>query len=188
MNNNINSIKNIFLFLRSFIKVFFLKLFYYKNFRFNSIISVFIGPGSNITFSKKNSRLIADSFKIRRNVFININGGTLEMGKDVFFNNGCSINCQDFIKIGDNSLFGENVLIYDHDHKFNLNNDLVSELGYVSRKIIIDSNVWVGSNVVILKGVSIGKNSVIAAGSIVSKDIPENSLFFQSRISNFKRL
>lgn len=42
--------------------------------------------------------------------------------------------------------------------------------------IIIEDNVWITMNVVVLPGVRIGKNSIIAAGSIVTKDIPENSL------------
>lgn len=44
------------------------------------------------------------------------------------------------------------------------------------KEIIIDNNVWIGYSCIILKGVHIGKNSIIGAGSIVTKDIPENSL------------
>ena len=44
------------------------------------------------------------------------------------------------------------------------------------KPITIGNNVWVGGNVVILGGVTIGDNAVIASGSVVTKNIPTNSL------------
>ena len=40
----------------------------------------------------------------------------------------------------------------------------------------IGNNVWIGGNVVILAGVTIGDNCTIGAGSVVTKDIPANSI------------
>lgn len=45
----------------------------------------------------------------------------------------------------------------------------------------IGDHVWIGANVTILKGVTIGENSVIASGSIVTKDVPANTMFLQKR-------
>jgi len=44
--------------------------------------------------------------------------------------------------------------------------------------IIIGDDVWIGANCVVLPGVTIGSNVVIGAGSIVTKDIPSNSIAF----------
>lgn len=41
--------------------------------------------------------------------------------------------------------------------------------------------MWLGANVVVLKGVTIGDNAVIAANSVVSKDVPANTLFYEKR-------
>ena len=38
------------------------------------------------------------------------------------------------------------------------------------------SSIYIGTNVTVLKGVTIGDNSIVAAGSIVTKDIPANSV------------
>jgi len=46
----------------------------------------------------------------------------------------------------------------------------------IDKEIIIDDDVLVGANTIILKGVHIGARSVIGAGSVVTKDIPEDSI------------
>jgi len=40
--------------------------------------------------------------------------------------------------------------------------------------VILEDNVWVGSNSTIVGSVKIGKNSVVAAGAVVTKDVPSN--------------
>ncbi len=42
--------------------------------------------------------------------------------------------------------------------------------------IVVGRNVWIGSNATILTGVTIGDNAVVAAASVVTKDVPENSV------------
>ena len=42
--------------------------------------------------------------------------------------------------------------------------------------VTIGNNVWICTGAIVLPGVTIGDNSVIGAGSVVTKDIPANSL------------
>ena len=42
--------------------------------------------------------------------------------------------------------------------------------------IVIEDNVWIGANVAIMPGVTIGKHSVVAAGSVVTTDVPPDSV------------
>jgi lipopolysaccharide O-acetyltransferase len=46
----------------------------------------------------------------------------------------------------------------------------------ISSPIVIGSNCWFGDRVFITQGVTIGDGVVVGAGSIVTKDIPSNSL------------
>lgn len=84
------------------------------------------------------------------------------------------------INIGNNVLIGPNVAIYDHNHIFN-QKEQMKDLGYKTASVIIEDNVWIGANVVILKGVTIGTGSVISAGTIISENIPANSLVTMKR-------
>lgn len=41
---------------------------------------------------------------------------------------------------------------------------------------MIERNVWIATGAIIIGGVTIGENSVVAAGSVVTKDVPANTL------------
>lgn len=51
-----------------------------------------------------------------------------------------------------------------------------SNIWAANAEIIIGENVWIGSDVRICKGVKIGDNAIIAACSVVTKDVPANSI------------
>lgn len=102
--------------------------------------------------------------------------GELFIGNSVFFNRGVSINCRKKIVIGDHCLFGENVKLYDHNHKFRNRDTLISKQGYVYGAIEIGNNCWIGSNVIVLKGVTIGDNVVIGANCTINKSVPSNTI------------
>lgn len=110
----------------------------------------------------------------------------LRIGNGVFFNNRCSINCLKSIKIGNNTIFGENVQLNDSDHQFKLNEKPFKEQNYNYGFIEIGNNCWIGSNVIILKNVRIGDNVVIAANTVVTKDVPQNTLIY-NRIEIVKK-
>lgn len=102
--------------------------------------------------------------------------GIIKIGKNCFFNNYCSVNALQEINIGDGTLFGENVKLYDHNHRFRNTDVPIKAQGYKTAPIRIGSHCWIGSNVVILKGVTIGNNCVIGAGSVITQNIPSNSV------------
>lgn len=81
-----------------------------------------------------------------------------------------------YISIGDGTIFGENVKVYDHNHCYKNPDVPIKEQGFSSAPINIGNHCWIGSNVVILKGVTIGDNCVIGAGCIVYKDVPSGTI------------
>ena len=90
------------------------------------------------------------------------------------------------VKIGKDVFFGPNCAIYTALHPL-LSDERKTyfdeEVGYettmeYAAPIVIGDGVWCGGNVIILPGVHIGNNCVIGAGSVVTRDIPDNSLAF----------
>lgn len=102
--------------------------------------------------------------------------GEIVIGNNVFFNNYCSLNAIQHISIGDGTIFGENIKVYDHNHCYKDSNVPIKEQGFTSAPVNIGKHCWIASNVVILKGVTIGDNCVIGAGCIVYKDVPANTV------------
>lgn len=48
--------------------------------------------------------------------------------------------------------------------------------GEIRKPVIIEDNAWIASHSMILSGVRIGENSIVGAGSVVTKDVPPNTL------------
>ena len=84
------------------------------------------------------------------------------------------------ITIGDGLLTGRFVYIGDNAHgglSWDEANIPPSKRRLVSKgSIVIGNNVWIGDRVSIFGGVSVGDNVIIGAGSIVTHDIPSNSI------------
>ncbi len=119
--------------------------------------------GSGVTFRKGFSICIEEQ-------------GHIKIGSQCFFNNNCSVNSLAGVTIGDNCIFGENVYIYDHNHRFADARVPIKDQGYSTGEIEIGDDCWVGSNCVILKGVKIGSHCVIGANCTVYKDVPDNTV------------
>jgi acetyltransferase-like isoleucine patch superfamily enzyme len=84
------------------------------------------------------------------------------------------------IHIGCNVLMGKKITITDNSHgEIDFDSLLLSPIDrhLISKgAVIIEDNVWIGDKVTILPNIRIGKNAIIGANSVVTKDIPENSV------------
>ncbi len=90
---------------------------------------------------------------------------------------GCKIVCCTKVCIGEYTMIGANVTIYDckqHDYNPAVGWRDIAEL--TGAPITIGKRCFIGMNCVILKGVTIGDNCVISAGTIISEDVPAGHL------------
>lgn len=143
-------------FIVSYLRLFCLKLHRDILFSFPKFIDISL---SEISMSKDSKLVFKGSAGFRRGVVLNINGGILTIGESVFINRGTHINCQKNISIGNRTIMGENVMIYDHDHNYKEIDKMRDE--FLKDDIVIGQDVWIGSNVLILRGSNIGDGCVI---------------------------
>lgn len=99
-------------------------------------------------------------------------GKNTTIGKNVFINACCHFQDQGGITLGDGCLIGHNVVFATLNHGF----APADRASLYPAPIVLGKNVWVGSNSTLLQGIRIGDNAVIGAGSVVTKDVPANTI------------
>ncbi len=80
------------------------------------------------------------------------------------------------LEIKDDCIIGQYFSCHPENHNFDRDDLLIRLQGTTRKPIVVEENCWIGAKVTLLAGVTIGADSVIAAGSVVTKDIPANSI------------
>ncbi len=101
-------------------------------------------------------------------------GHRIELGENVFINMNCTFLDSGGIRIGDHTLIGPNCQLYTPHHPLDyLERRKPIETG---RGIRIGADCWLGGGVIVCPGVTIGSRCIVAAGSVVTRDVPDDSL------------
>ena len=80
------------------------------------------------------------------------------------------------VEFGDNVFIGPNCGFYTAGHPIYI--ETRNKGIEYAKKIKVGNNVWFGGNVCVMPGVTIGDNVTIGAGSVVTKDIPSNTIAY----------
>lgn len=165
-----------------------LKLLLFKIFNMGSFkyqMSDRISPFSTLSLS--NGKIgIGKNCQIKSNTIISAVNGSVKIGDNCFINRNCQIVAHESIVIEKNVMIGPNVVILDHDHR--IKDGAVEKREYITKKIVIGENAWIGANSVILKGVTIGKGAIVAAGTIVTHNCPADSLMVQKKKTDILKI
>ncbi len=106
--------------------------------------------------------------------YANWGGHHVHFGSNIYANFELTLVDDGEIFVGDCVLFGPHVTVATANHP--VNPELRAKSYQYNKDVHIGRNVWIGANTVIVPGVTIGENCVIGAGSVVTKDIPPNTV------------
>lgn len=149
------------------------KIYWPGNVKFGK--GVQIRRGSTITAQDhKGSIILEKCVEIDEYCMLNSKGGDIKIGRDTKINGFSTIQSTN----GNSVNIGEGCAIAPYtrivpNHKYK-----DGKIGNtVSLSTSIGNNVWIGAGVTIIIGANIGDNCIIGANSVVTKDIPSNTVY-----------
>ncbi len=123
-------------------------------------------------FSRLIGKPVDESFSLIP-PFYTAGGDEIRVGHNVFVNQNCTFYDLGGLDIGDDVMVGPNVSIITAGHPLEPSQRRAATIG---KPIVIERNVWIAAGATIIGGVTVGENSVVAAASVVTKDVPPNTL------------
>ena len=119
---------------------------------------------------------------------------SIVFGNNVQLNDNVHIVGSKRVVIGSNVLVASGVFISDTSHGYysqgysNSNPETPPFLRLKGHKeVIIEDNVWIGEQVIVLPGVQIGYGAIIGAGSLVTRNVPPNTIVTGTPAKPFKK-
>ncbi len=109
-------------------------------------------------------------------------GTFVEIQKNAKIGKNCKISSHTFIcegvEIEDNVFIGHNVTFINdkYPNSVNFDGSMQTEADWHVVKTFIKKGASIGSSSTILCGVTVGENAIVGAGSVVTKDIPPNTI------------
>ncbi|MFZ6021556.1 MAG: acyltransferase [Chloroflexota bacterium] len=105
----------------------------------------------------------------------------IELGDYVAIGKGATfLATESRIILGNKVMVGPNVTIIGGNHNTSVVGkymyDVLEKRPGDDEDVVIEDDVWIGSNAVILKGVTIRRGAIVAAGALVTKDVPPYSI------------
>lgn len=104
------------------------------------------------------------------------------IGRNVIIMPGCLMMSAGGITIDDNAMIAANVQLISNNH------DLYERQVITCRPIHIGKHAWIGAGATILPGVTVGDNAVVGAASVVTKDVPADTIVAGNPAKIIKRI
>ncbi|MEE4356162.1 MAG: acyltransferase [Desulfococcaceae bacterium] len=129
--------------------------------------------GAGVRIGDYPTVIAAPDRKVRFAVWSAINeSGNIHVGNYCLLCPGVRIGAAKAVNIADNCMIASGAYITDSDW-----HDIYNRISMgTPEPVHIEENVWIGDQAIICKGVRIGKNSVIGAGSVVTRNIPRDTV------------
>lgn len=99
-----------------------------------------------------------------------VHGDKVHIGNNVIVMPNSLMMASGTVTIEDNVLVAAYVKLISNNH------DPYDRAVLTCKPVVLKKNCWIGAGAVILPGVTVGENSIVGAGSVVTKDVPANTV------------
>lgn len=136
---------------------------------------------ADIENSVRGTRIIIGDYSVIDS-FVKIKpaGGEADIiiGSHTTINSGCVLYSGNGINIGNHVAIAANCTFAPVNHAYASKNMLIRNQGFQTSKggILIEDDVWIGSNCVMLDGAIVRRGCVVGAGSVIRGEVPAYSV------------
>ena len=135
---------------------------------FGKRLELQIGKRGTIRFGR--FTWIGDGTKIR------CHEGEVIIGDKTVLGQECTISAYRHVRIGEQCVVADRAMFIDFDHGTVEVERPIRRQGIYKRDVEVGSNVWVGYGACVLRGAQVGDNSIVGTNSVITKDVPANSV------------
>jgi len=102
--------------------------------------------------------------------------GTVEIGAKSVLGQECTISSFQRVAIGRECIVADRVMMIDFDHGVVEVERPIRLQGIYKRDVEVGNNCWIGYGACILRGVTVGDNCIVGSNSVVTKDVPDDTV------------
>ena len=136
----------------------------------------FVGPGVTLEIGKEATVRLGRWSWIGHGTKIRAHEGSVEIGAKTVLGQECTISSFQHVAIGRECIVADRVMLIDFDHGVVEVERPIRLQGIYKRDVDVGSNCWVGYGACILRGVTVGDNCIIGANTVVTRDVPDDTV------------
>jgi acetyltransferase-like isoleucine patch superfamily enzyme len=136
----------------------------------------FVGPGVKFEIGRGAAVRLGRWCWIGHGTKIRAHEGVVKIGAKSVLGQECTISSFQHVEVGRECIVADRVMMIDFDHGVVEVERPIRLQGIYKRDVKVGHNCWIGYGACILRGVTVGDNSVIGTSSVVTKDLPANSV------------
>jgi acetyltransferase-like isoleucine patch superfamily enzyme len=136
----------------------------------------FVGPGVKLEIGRDAVIELGRWSWIGHGTKIRAHEGVVKIGAKTVLGQECTISAFQRVEVGRECVVADRVMMIDFDHGVVEVERPIRLQGIYKRDVKVGHNCWIGYGACILRGVTVGDNSVIGTSSVVTKDLPANSV------------